>query len=102
MVETDGDLTAYVHQLEVRFDSDEEFNVDGEDDTDFDDAFDIDFFSDLFDGTEEDDDDEDFEEDENDEDIFDEDDLPSGESLAQDFERYLRDHKPNDDGPTAT
>jgi proteasome assembly chaperone (PAC2) family protein len=31
------------------------------------------------------------EEDEDDEDWFDEDDLPSGESLAEDFERYLRD-----------
>ena len=32
------------------------------------------------------------EEDEDDDDWLDEDDLPSGDSLAEDFERYLREH----------
>ena len=39
------------------------------------------------------DDDDDDEDDEDDEDWFDEDDLPSGESLAEDFERYLREQR---------
>ena len=33
------------------------------------------------------------EEDEDDDDWLDEDDLPSGDSLAEDFERYLREHR---------
>ncbi len=102
MVETDGDLTAYVHQLEARFDSDETLDVAGLDPhdlvigatPDFESLFDdVDYYSD---------------EDEDDEDEDDEapgpetpslniDDLPSGESLAEDFERYLREHRRDDD-----
>jgi hypothetical protein len=36
--------------------------------------------------------DDDDEDDEDDEDWFDEDELPSGDTLAEDFERYLREH----------
>jgi PAC2 family len=94
MVETDGDLTAYVHQLEARFDSDEDLS----DDTisigiETESLFDSEYFNE-FDELFEDDDDED---DDDDDDEFDEDDLPSGDSLAQDFERYLRDQRPNEE-----
>src|SRR6478672_8695774 len=61
VVAGDSDVASYVERLETRLDTDDEIAV------------------------EEDDDDTD------DEDWFDEDELPSGESLAEDFERYLRD-----------
>ena len=100
MVETDGDLTEYVHQLEARYDSSESasdhFDV-AEVDDDMSLEADLDDFEAyaLFGDDSDDFDENDFEEedDEDDEDdVFDEDQLPSGESLAQDFERYLREH----------
>ena len=100
MVETDGDLTAYVHQLEARFDSDGELGDDPIDiDIDPDPLFDTEYFDEI-DGFFSDEDDAEEEDDDDDEDdIFDEDDLPSGDSLAQDFERYLRDQRPDDSSP---
>ena len=102
MVETDGDLTAYIHQLETRFDSDDELADDAIDiDHDIDVLFDGGYFDEV-DGffSAEDDNDEHAEGDDDDEDddddLFDEDDLPNGDSLAQDFERYLRDQRPDD------
>lgn len=108
MVETDGDLTAYVHELESRYDNDdaaseletgfgdldEDLSIEADLDdfeayTIFDDSDDNDF----------DDFDEEEDEEEDDDDIFDEDNLPTGESLAQDFERYLRDQQ-GPDQPT--
>src|SRR4051794_1677579 len=68
VVAGDSDVSSYVERLEARFDSsasEPAWLDDGEDD--------------------ESDDEED------DDDWFDEEDLPSGESLAEDFERYLRD-----------
>jgi proteasome assembly chaperone (PAC2) family protein len=62
VVGSDSDVSAYVARLEARYD--ESGGMVGEDE----DA------------------------DEDDEDWLDEDDLPSGESLAEDFERYLREH----------
>jgi proteasome assembly chaperone (PAC2) family protein len=71
VVAGDADVSSYVERLEARFDTaddapawletDDEIAADDEDD------------------------------DTDDEDWFDEDELPSGESLAEDFERYLRD-----------
>jgi PAC2 family len=68
VVSGDPDVSSYVERLEARYDSaaTEPAWIDDEDD------------------------DEEIEAEE-DEDWFDEDDLPSGESLAEDFERYLRD-----------
>ena len=73
VVAGDSDVSSYVERLERRYDtpaaeptwmeSDDEIAIDDEDDDD-----------------------------DEDEDWFDEDDLPSGESLAEDFERYLRDN----------
>ena len=60
-------MSSYVERLEARFDA--SANEPWPDDTDVVEA-------DLEDG---------------DDDWFDEEDLPSGESLAEDFERYLRD-----------
>ena len=70
VVAGDADVHAYVERLEARYDqaAAEPAWLDDEDDED----------------------DEDVEEDE---DWFDEDDLPSGDSLAEDFERYLRDQR---------
>lgn len=65
VVASDNDVTSYVTRLEQRFDEQE---ANG-----------------LVDPDEEDDDEED-------EDWLDEDDLPTGDSLAEDFERYLRDY----------
>jgi proteasome assembly chaperone (PAC2) family protein len=72
VVAGDSDVASYVERLEARFDAalnepwlDEDEPSDESDDDD------------------------------DDEDWFDEDDLPSGESLAEDFERYLRD-QPDD------
>lgn len=77
-METDGDLVAYVHGLEARHDSGEPdtWGTDDwdEDDDEFEDSF-VDF----------DDEDDDWDDDE-----FDEDELPSGDTLAADFERFLR------------
>jgi hypothetical protein len=72
VVAGDADVQNYVEKLEERFDHAGEL-----DDTDDDEV--IAMLPDL--------DDEDDEDDE-----FDEDDLPSGDSLAADFERYLREH----------
>jgi proteasome assembly chaperone (PAC2) family protein len=69
VVAGDADVSSYVERLEARFDT-------ADDSTDWletDDAI------------------VDDEDDTDDEDWFDEDELPSGESLAEDFERYLRD-----------
>jgi hypothetical protein len=68
VVAGDSDVSTYVERLEARFDA----NV-----ADPAWAHDDDIESD----------------DQDDDDWFDEDDLPSGESLAQDFERYLRDQR---------
>jgi hypothetical protein len=71
VVNGDPDVSSYVERLEARYDSA---------------ASEVAWM---------DEDDEDEIEVEEDEDWFDEDDLPSGESLAEDFERYLRD-QPDD------
>lgn len=76
VVAGDADVTSYVERLEERYDNNE---VDDDEDDD-DDAFA------TLDDLDIDDDEED------DEDEFDEDDLPSGDTLAADFERYLREH----------
>jgi hypothetical protein len=62
VVAADSDVSSYVARLEAHYDEQ------------------------LTSGLDEDDD-----EDDQDDDWYDEDDLPSGESLAEDFERYLRD-----------
>ena len=67
VVAGDADVSAYVQRLETRFDT-------------------ADDGPGWFDSDEEI-----AEDDEDDEDWFDEDELPSGDSLAEDFERYLRD-----------
>jgi proteasome assembly chaperone (PAC2) family protein len=72
VVAGDAEVTSYVERLEERFDHA------GEDDDDDDDDI-VAMLPDL--------DDEDDEDDE-----FDEDELPSGDALAADFERYLREH----------
>ena len=72
VVAGDTDVSTYVERLEARYDANANEPI-CEDDTDSQ-------------RTDDDDDDDDW---------FDEDDLPSGESLAQDFERYLRD-QPDD------
>ena len=69
VVSGDADVSSYVERLETRFDT----------------ADDSTAWLDSGDEVAEDD------EDEDDEDWFDEDELPSGDSLAEDFERYLRD-----------
>jgi hypothetical protein len=71
VVAGDPDVSSYVERLEARYDAAaaEPAWLDGDDGTD--------------------------EQDADDEDWFDEDDLPSGETLAEDFERYLRD-QPDD------
>jgi proteasome assembly chaperone (PAC2) family protein len=70
VVAGDAEVSQYVDRLEARFDAQaNEPWLDDDDDTD--------------------------DEDDDEEDWFDEDDLPSGESLAEDFERYLRD-QPDD------
>jgi proteasome assembly chaperone (PAC2) family protein len=74
VVAGDSEVSSYVERLEERFDTA----------TDDDDDEPSDFFPDLDDL--DDDDDE-----------FDEDDLPSGDSLAADFERYLREHGSSED-----
>jgi len=73
VVAGDPDVAAYVERLENRFDTSDADPVWVETDDEI--------------STIDDDDDE--------EDWFDEDDLPSGEALAEDFERYLRD-RPDD------
>jgi proteasome assembly chaperone (PAC2) family protein len=70
VVAGDADVSSYVERLETRFDT----------------ADDTASWLDTDDALAEDDDD-----DADDDDWFDEDELPSGESLAEDFERYLRD-----------
>jgi hypothetical protein len=67
VVAGDADVSSYVDRLEARYDAAAESPSLLDEDAD-----------ELVD-------------DEEDEDWFDEDDLPSGESLAADFERYLRD-----------
>jgi proteasome assembly chaperone (PAC2) family protein len=73
VVAGDADVTSYVERLEERFDH-------AIDDDEDDEATDL--FPTLEDLDDEDDDD----------DEFDEDELPSGDALAADFERYLREH----------
>jgi proteasome assembly chaperone (PAC2) family protein len=68
VVAGDADVSSYVERLETRFDT----------------ADDTTEWLDTGDTVEDD-------EEDDDEDWFDEDELPSGESLAEDFERYLRD-----------
>lgn len=63
VVQADGDVSAYVSNLEARYDAAAASLVEEDDEED------------------------------DEEDWLDEDDLPSGESLAADFERYLRDHR---------
>jgi proteasome assembly chaperone (PAC2) family protein len=73
VVASDSDVAGYVDRLESRYDQGlAGYVVDDED--------------------EDDEDEEDDEDDEDDEDWFDEDELPSGDTLAEDFERYLREH----------
>ncbi len=91
VMETDGDLVAYVHQLEARYD--DPSVVDDEDDFSDDDLF---AALDEVVGADEDEADED---EDDDDDVFDEDDLPSGEALAAEFERYLRRHRGDPPGP---
>ena len=68
VVASDSDVAGYVDRLESRYDQGlAGYVVDDEDEDDED-------------------------EDEDDEDWFDEDELPSGDTLAEDFERYLREH----------
>jgi predicted ATP-grasp superfamily ATP-dependent carboligase len=83
VMETDGDLVAYVHQLEARYDNPE--SVDDDDD-----VSDDDLFAALDDVIGDDEDDED-----DDDDALDEEDLPSGETLAAEFERFLRNQGDN-------
>jgi proteasome assembly chaperone (PAC2) family protein len=71
VVAGDAEITAYVERLERRFDDAASGPVALDDDLD------------------------ELEDELDDEDWFDEDDLPSGEALAEDFERYLRD-RPDD------
>jgi proteasome assembly chaperone (PAC2) family protein len=71
VVAGDADVSAYVARLEERYDSSDQPSFLGHDDDE-----------------EDDEDDDEIEVD--DEDWFDEDDLPSGDTLAADFERYLR------------
>ena len=82
VMETDGDLVAYVHQLEARYD-DPASATDDDDDVSDDDLFAA--LDDVVDTDEDEDDDDD-----DDDDVFDEDQLPSGETLAAQFEQYLR------------
>jgi proteasome assembly chaperone (PAC2) family protein len=82
VMETDGDLVAYVHQLEARHD-DPAGAADDDDDVSDDDLFAA--LDDVIDTDEDDADDED-----DDDDVFDEDQLPSGDALAAEFERFLR------------
>jgi proteasome assembly chaperone (PAC2) family protein len=72
VVAGDSDVVTYVERLEQRYDESLHGNLEDEEDLDDEDADEIEI---------EDDDD----------DWYDEDDLPSGDSLAADFERYLRD-----------
>ncbi|MET1000579.1 MAG: hypothetical protein ABWZ15_02105, partial [Acidimicrobiia bacterium] len=67
VVASDSDVAGYVDRLESRYDQ-------------------------GLAGYVVDDEDEDDEDDEDEEDWFDEDELPSGDTLAEDFERYLREH----------
>jgi proteasome assembly chaperone (PAC2) family protein len=76
VVEADPEVTSYVERLEARFDDA------GDDDEDDDDTA---LFPTIDDLDDEDDD-------EDDEDALDESELPSGDALAADFERYLREH----------
>jgi proteasome assembly chaperone (PAC2) family protein len=69
VVASDSDVASYVDRLESRYDQGLAGYV-----------------------VDEDDEDEDDEDEEDDEDWFDEDELPSGDTLAEDFERYLREH----------
>ena len=77
VLETDGDLIEYVHQLEHRFDNDISDDWAADDDAEW------------FDDDDEWDDESDWDDDT---DRIAEADLPSGETLAADFERYLREH----------
>ena len=70
VVAGDSDVSTYVERLEARYDA----------------ALDAPAWADELDEADDD-------EAEDDDDWFDEDDLPSGESLAEDFERYLRDQR---------
>ena len=79
VMETDGDLVAYVHQLEARFD--DPTVADDDEDVSDDDLFAA--LDDVVDADEDDDEDDD-------DDVFDEDELPSGDALAAEFERFLR------------
>jgi hypothetical protein len=69
-VSGDPDVSSYVERLEARFDTAD----DGPGWLETDDEIAVEA-----------------DDDEDDEDWFDEDELPSGDSLAEDFERYLRD-----------
>ena len=69
VVSGDADVSSYVERLETRFDTADDSTAWLDSDDEVAEA----------------------DEDEDDEDWFDEDELPSGDSLAEDFERYLRD-----------
>ncbi len=100
MVEVDGDLTAYVHQLEARYDEQDHLDIDNDEvdpETMHEDLFAISLFESDFDDDEFDEDDAE-DDDDDDDDMFDEDDLPDGDSLAQDFEQYLK-NQHRDDPP---
>jgi len=115
----DDDVRAYVHELERRYDDPSGGEADRGDTDDgievrpdlddvdidpWDDSID-EWGSGAFDDDDddddgEDDDDDDDDDDENDEDdAFDEDDLPSGDAIARELERYLRDRGHDDNNP---
>jgi proteasome assembly chaperone (PAC2) family protein len=76
VVAGDSDVTSYVERLEARYDTMDDDEEDGDDE-------DEDLFPDI-------DDLDDYDDEEDD--AIDENNLPSGDSLAADFERYLREH----------
>jgi proteasome assembly chaperone (PAC2) family protein len=80
VVAGDAEVSSYVERLEERFDTAAEGGADDDDAT-------SDFFPDI----------DDLDDDDDDDNEFDEDDLPSGDSLAADFERYLREHGSSED-----
>jgi hypothetical protein len=98
VAESDDDLVRYVRNLEDRYDTgggDDEHDLDlvDPDEVAFDDDLDWDDWSDEdWDAEDDDDNDEADEDDDSDDDVEDDpqDELPSGDSLADDFERYLR------------
>ncbi len=95
VMETDGDLVAYVHQLEARYDNPDDGGIEIDDEDD-DEVSDEDLFAALDDVVARDDDSDDDDEDDDD-DALDEEALPSGDALAAEFERYLRSQRGDSD-----